>query len=74
VWQQDFLKLDLPEERFDGIFANAALFHVPSHELPRVLRQLHGALKPQGRPVQLQSARRERGRLEPRPLRRLPQS
>lgn len=29
VWQQDFLKLDLPAERFDGIFANAALFHVP---------------------------------------------
>src|SRR5882672_658774 len=40
VWQQDFLKLDLPGERFDGIFANAALFHVPSQELPRVLRQL----------------------------------
>ena len=48
VWQQDFLKLDLPGERFDGIFANAALFHVPSQELPRVLRQLHGALKPGG--------------------------
>ena len=24
------LKLDLPENHFDGIFANAALFHVPS--------------------------------------------
>ena len=35
-------------ERFDGIFANAALFHVPSQELPRVLRQLHAALKPGG--------------------------
>jgi hypothetical protein len=23
VWQQDFHKLDLPEERFDGVFANA---------------------------------------------------
>ena len=30
VWQQDFLKLDLPESHFDGVFANAALFHVPS--------------------------------------------
>jgi SAM-dependent methyltransferase len=30
VWQQDFLKLDLPDHYFDGIFANAALFHVPS--------------------------------------------
>jgi len=48
VWQQDFLKLDLPGERFDGIFANASLFHVPSQELPRVLRQLHAALKPRG--------------------------
>ena len=48
VWQQDFLKLDLPAERFDGIFANASLFHVPSQELPRVLRELHAALKPEG--------------------------
>ena len=48
VWQQDFLKLDLPGKRFDGIFANAALFHVPTQELRRVLRQLHAALKPGG--------------------------
>lgn len=46
VWQQDFLALELPSNRFDGIFANASLFHVPSQELPRVLRQLHVALKP----------------------------
>jgi SAM-dependent methyltransferase len=48
VWQQDFLKLDLPRGRFDGVFANAALFHVPSQELPRVLRELHASLKPGG--------------------------
>jgi SAM-dependent methyltransferase len=48
VWEQDFLSLDLPEASFDGIFANAALFHVPSQELPRVLRDLHGTLKPRG--------------------------
>jgi SAM-dependent methyltransferase len=48
VWQQDFLKLDLPTERFDGVFANAALFHVPSQELPRVLQELRTALKPDG--------------------------
>ena len=48
VWQQDFLKLELPPSRFDGVFANAALFHVPSVELPRVLRELHAALKPGG--------------------------
>lgn len=48
VWQQDFLKLDLPEGRFDGVFANASLFHVPSQTLPRVLGQLHATLKPGG--------------------------
>lgn len=45
VWEQDFLKLDLPGERFDGVFANASLFHVPSTALPRVLRELHATLK-----------------------------
>ena len=48
VWQQDFLNLQLPSEYFDGIFANAALFHVPSQELPRVLKQLWAALKAHG--------------------------
>src|SRR3954451_6645748 len=48
VWQQDFLKLTLPGDKFDGVFANAALFHVPSAELPRVLRELHATLKPGG--------------------------
>ncbi len=48
VWQQDFLHLDLPPARFDGVFANAVLFHVPGQALPRVLGQLHGTLKPGG--------------------------
>ena len=48
VWEQDFLALDLPANRFDGVFANAALFHVPGQEVPRVLRQLHATLKPRG--------------------------
>ena len=48
VWLQDFLALDLPDRQFDGIFANAVLFHIPSQELPRVLRQLHASLKPGG--------------------------
>jgi SAM-dependent methyltransferase len=48
VWQQDFLGLKLPPEYFDGIFANAALFHVPSQELPRVLKELWATLKPDG--------------------------
>jgi SAM-dependent methyltransferase len=48
VWLQDFLHLQLPSEFFDGIFANAALFHVPSQELPRVLKELYAALKSNG--------------------------
>jgi SAM-dependent methyltransferase len=48
VWEQDFLALDLPPARFDAIFANASLFHVPRAELPRVLGELHAALKPRG--------------------------
>jgi SAM-dependent methyltransferase len=48
VWHQDFLSLDLPDDHFDGVFANAALFHVPSRELPRVLLELHATLKPGG--------------------------
>jgi SAM-dependent methyltransferase len=48
VWEQDFLALKLPAAAFDGIFANAALFHVPSRELPRVLGELRSALKPEG--------------------------
>ncbi len=48
VWHQDFLKLDLPEAAFDGVFANASLFHIPSQELPRVLLELNATLKPGG--------------------------
>jgi SAM-dependent methyltransferase len=52
VWEQNFLDLDLdldlPKARFDGIFANAVLFHVPSAVLPRVLAQLFETLKPGG--------------------------
>ncbi len=48
VFHQDFLAMNLPERRFDGVFANAALFHVPSQELPRVLGELRAALKPRG--------------------------
>jgi SAM-dependent methyltransferase len=40
--------MNLPVNRFDGIFANASLFHVPSQELPRVLAELAESLKPRG--------------------------
>jgi SAM-dependent methyltransferase len=48
VLEQSFLELDLPRGRFDGVFANAALFHVPSQALPRVLAELNATLKPGG--------------------------
>ncbi len=48
VWHQNFLKLELPLQHFDGIFANASLFHVPSAELPRVLGELRSALREGG--------------------------
>jgi SAM-dependent methyltransferase len=48
VWHQDFLALDLPPARFDGVFANASLFHVPRSELARVLGELHATLRPHG--------------------------
>jgi len=48
VIEQSLLELALPAAHFDGVFANAVLFHVPSQELPRVLRDLHAALKPGG--------------------------
>lgn len=48
VLEQCFLELDLPSGRFDGVFANAVLFHIPSQELPRILRELRATLKPGG--------------------------
>ena len=48
VLHQDFLALDLPPAHFDGIFANASLFHVPSSQIARVLAELAAALKPRG--------------------------
>lgn len=48
VWHQDFLRLDLPDAHFDGVFANASLFHIPSRMLATVLGQLHATLRPGG--------------------------
>jgi SAM-dependent methyltransferase len=45
---QQFLSLELELGSFDGIFANASLFHVPSQELTKVLQKLHRALRPDG--------------------------
>jgi SAM-dependent methyltransferase len=48
VWHQNFIKLELPDAFFDGVFANAVLFHVPTLILARVLKELFASLKPGG--------------------------
>jgi SAM-dependent methyltransferase len=40
--------LELPPGHFDGIFANAVLFHVPRAALPDVLGRLWTSLVPHG--------------------------
>jgi SAM-dependent methyltransferase len=47
-WSRASCNLDLPSQRYDGVFANAVLFHVPSQALPQVLRQLQACLRPGG--------------------------
>jgi SAM-dependent methyltransferase len=48
VLHQDFMSLDLPSQHFDGVFANASLFHVPGQELAQVLSKLWHCLRPEG--------------------------
>lgn len=48
VLHQNFLQLNLSPGSFDGIFANASLFHIPRQEFARVLKELHEALVPNG--------------------------
>ena len=44
----NFINLDLPQFEYDGIFANATLFHVPRQEINRVMLELHETLKERG--------------------------
>ena len=71
VWQQDFLKLDLPDRHFDGVFANAALFHVPEPGVTARVARTARKSKTGWCPVQLEPARPQRGRLEWWALRRV---
>jgi hypothetical protein len=48
VLEQSFLHLELPAQRYDGVFADALLFHVPHHVQPQVLRQPQACLWPAG--------------------------
>ena len=44
VLHQDFTKLDLPSSAFDGVFANASLFHVPKDLITKVLLDIFETL------------------------------
>jgi len=48
VYHQSFNDLLLAENSFDGVFANASMFHVPSENLPKVLADLNKAIRPGG--------------------------
>lgn len=48
VLHQSFCDLDLGEECYDGVFANASMFHVPSQMLGAVLVACYTALRPGG--------------------------
>jgi SAM-dependent methyltransferase len=45
---QDMLNLDLPNEAFDGVYAYASLYHMPSQALPAALARLARTLRPGG--------------------------
>ena len=48
VLHQPFTDLDLPDNAFDGVFANASLFHVQKPNLQEVLTKLFHALRRDG--------------------------
>ena len=48
VLHQSFFALSLPPARFDGVFANASLLHVPAQSLASVLGALYDTLVPGG--------------------------
>lgn len=48
VWHQNFCELDLPENFFDGIFANASIFHIPKMQLSSALETMNKSLKKNG--------------------------
>ncbi len=43
-----FERIELAPERYDGVWANASLIHVPAEELVNQLKKLKAALKPGG--------------------------
>lgn len=56
-----FAALDA-EARYDGVWANACLLHVPRSGLPDILRRIHRALKPGGQFTASYKTGRDEGR------------
>lgn len=48
AYTMDFLHLDFPPASFDAIYALNCLLHVPTADLPEVLRAIRGLLRPGG--------------------------
>lgn len=48
IWLQNFIHLQLPQNYFAGIFANASLFHIPRESLLSVLQHFHQSLVTEG--------------------------
>ena len=48
VLNQNFVDIDLPDNHFNGVFANASMFHVPKVELVNVINKLQQSLKEDG--------------------------
>lgn len=46
--QMDFLHLDFPPASFDAVYALNCLLHVPTADLPAVLRTIYALLRPGG--------------------------
>ncbi len=75
VWQQDFLALDLPDGALRRrVRQRGAVPRPVARSCRACSRQLHATLKPGGVLFSSNPRGDERGRLEPRALRRLPRS
>ena len=48
VLHQNFVELNLPANEFDGVFANASLFHIHRSHLLDVLKNFHESLRTDG--------------------------
>ena len=48
VFQQNFIDIDLASGFYDGIFANAALFHVPKENLSELINRFQKSIKKDG--------------------------